>query len=427
MVEMRVYVTGKIKDMTKKEVRSIVESMGHQYTSFSQNTDILILGERPGPAKIAHALTWGVKTMTWEQFLKIEEKSERNTDTDSDYVDLYCEKKRGPSTVSVLKTAEILWLDGKGFTKIDLSNTTNLPRLTRLHLANNSLTEIDLTPLEGRNELSWLLLSNNSLGSVDLNPLATCPNLEVLELASNSIEEIDLAPLSNCEHLNTLVLSGNNLTNVNLSPLEECHRLAHLILSRNKLTSIDLFPLSGSGLRDLFLDGNHLEAIDLSPLESTYLCTLNLSKNALQDIDLSPLRSCTSLGIVDFSSNRLETFDFAPFAHLQYLWHVVLCNNRIGRIDLSPVFEVWSNGYPQPSVYIDRNSLDRFGKPALFYDDENDRGRVLLEIDDDVAVAMDSVYREELEVQQDKGFSEIRSRITLISGADLAREVDGRD
>ena len=41
-VEMKVYVNGKIKGMAKKDVQKIVESMGHEYSSFTKNTDILV-------------------------------------------------------------------------------------------------------------------------------------------------------------------------------------------------------------------------------------------------------------------------------------------------------------------------------------------------------------------------------------------------
>ncbi len=70
VVMMKVYVTGKVKDYTKKELKEYIESKGHEFKSFHKTTDLLIVAERPGKGRLSNAKLWGVKTMSWEEFEK---------------------------------------------------------------------------------------------------------------------------------------------------------------------------------------------------------------------------------------------------------------------------------------------------------------------------------------------------------------------
>ena len=70
----KVYVTGSVPSMTKEQVQKIVEKRGYEWsTSISGKLKYLIMGEKPGQAKIDKAVKIGIKVMTWEKFLKLTE------------------------------------------------------------------------------------------------------------------------------------------------------------------------------------------------------------------------------------------------------------------------------------------------------------------------------------------------------------------
>ena len=397
--KMRVFVIGRIEGMTKDEVRKTVESMGHEYCGWPKSADIIVFGSRTDLPNLDSARDWrGIKVMAWEDFVAGKEGDTKSA-KDLDTIEFDVETRRGPSTFSVLKISEMLWLQEKGFTKIDLSAIREIPKVSRLHLDGNDLAEIDLKPVQ---DLSWLILSDNALQSIDLSPVSDWEKLNVLELANNSLETIDLSPLSNCERLQTLVLSGNRLTEIDLSPLRKC-RIENLHLSENALKSIDLSPIEKKRLQNLFLDGNQLESIDLTPL--TNVRNLNLSENALSEIDLLPLKSCDQLGTINLASNLLKSIDFASFSHLQWLFHVSLVENRITEIDLTPVYHSWTG---------------RWGGEVLFYDEEYDRSNILLEVDSYVRLILDSLYKEKVMSGEKGGFSKLRDRISWMTGREIA-------
>ena len=65
----KVYVTGKIEGMTKKEVQALVESYGYEWSSSITGTlDLLVLGEKAGPKKIEKAKELGIRTLSWDDF-----------------------------------------------------------------------------------------------------------------------------------------------------------------------------------------------------------------------------------------------------------------------------------------------------------------------------------------------------------------------
>ncbi len=70
VVSRRIYVTGKIKGLTKNDIKAFVKQHGLEYGSFSGKTEILILGERPGKKKIQRAQEEGIETYSWEEFLQ---------------------------------------------------------------------------------------------------------------------------------------------------------------------------------------------------------------------------------------------------------------------------------------------------------------------------------------------------------------------
>ncbi|TFF91652.1 hypothetical protein EU546_08315 [Candidatus Thorarchaeota archaeon] len=67
---MRLYVTGKVEGMTKKEIKKLVESKGHTYGSFTKKTKLLVYADRAGPSKLEKARSWGIEIMSWSEFVK---------------------------------------------------------------------------------------------------------------------------------------------------------------------------------------------------------------------------------------------------------------------------------------------------------------------------------------------------------------------
>ena len=66
---MRIYITGKIAGTTKSDLKEILEEHGHVYDTFTKHTDLLVLGERAGPKKLEKARSWGIRVLSWEDFV----------------------------------------------------------------------------------------------------------------------------------------------------------------------------------------------------------------------------------------------------------------------------------------------------------------------------------------------------------------------
>jgi DNA ligase (NAD+) len=64
-----IYVTGKIPDMTKKQIKEFVLKAGYEWDSLKKSLSLLVVGEKAGPAKLAKARKYGVPIKTWEEFL----------------------------------------------------------------------------------------------------------------------------------------------------------------------------------------------------------------------------------------------------------------------------------------------------------------------------------------------------------------------
>ncbi|MFX1282646.1 MAG: NAD-dependent DNA ligase LigA [Promethearchaeota archaeon] len=65
-----IYVTGKIKGMTKKEVKKLVKEQGYEWAPLSKKLDILVMGEKPGSTKLEKARKYGLTIKSWDEFRK---------------------------------------------------------------------------------------------------------------------------------------------------------------------------------------------------------------------------------------------------------------------------------------------------------------------------------------------------------------------
>ncbi|OLS28882.1 MAG: DNA ligase [Candidatus Heimdallarchaeota archaeon AB_125] len=66
---MKIYITGKVEDITKGDLRDLVESKGIEWGSgVTKSLDYLVLAENPGEKRQEQATALGVKMIGWEEF-----------------------------------------------------------------------------------------------------------------------------------------------------------------------------------------------------------------------------------------------------------------------------------------------------------------------------------------------------------------------
>lgn len=71
-VKGKIYVTGSVPDMKKKQVEEFVKSKGYDWSSsVSKKLDYLVTGDKAGQAKLTKAEKLGIKVIKWEDFLKL--------------------------------------------------------------------------------------------------------------------------------------------------------------------------------------------------------------------------------------------------------------------------------------------------------------------------------------------------------------------
>jgi DNA ligase (NAD+) len=66
----KIYVTGTIPGMTKKEVQAFVEQHDYEWVGLSKKLSFLIVGEKPGKSKLEKARKLGIPEKSWDEFLK---------------------------------------------------------------------------------------------------------------------------------------------------------------------------------------------------------------------------------------------------------------------------------------------------------------------------------------------------------------------
>ncbi|MFW9778641.1 MAG: NAD-dependent DNA ligase LigA [Candidatus Heimdallarchaeota archaeon] len=66
----KVYVTGTIPGMTKKEVQTFLEQHNYEWAAISKKLTLLIVGEKPGKNKLEKAQKYGIPQKSWDEFIK---------------------------------------------------------------------------------------------------------------------------------------------------------------------------------------------------------------------------------------------------------------------------------------------------------------------------------------------------------------------
>ncbi|MHA2154281.1 MAG: NAD-dependent DNA ligase LigA [Candidatus Hodarchaeales archaeon] len=64
-----VYVTGKVPEMTKKDIKALVEKNSYEWASITKSLGLLVIGEKPGSKKLEKARKYGIPIKTWDEFL----------------------------------------------------------------------------------------------------------------------------------------------------------------------------------------------------------------------------------------------------------------------------------------------------------------------------------------------------------------------
>lgn len=67
----KIYITGSIPGYKKVDLENFVVEKGGIWANLNKSLDLLVLGDKAGPSKIEKASKYGVKTVSWEEFMKI--------------------------------------------------------------------------------------------------------------------------------------------------------------------------------------------------------------------------------------------------------------------------------------------------------------------------------------------------------------------
>ncbi|MHA1945606.1 MAG: NAD-dependent DNA ligase LigA [Candidatus Hodarchaeales archaeon] len=65
-----IYVTGKIPEMTKKQVKEFVSKHGYRWDSLKKSLNLLVYGDKAGTAKLNKARQYGVPIKSWDEFIQ---------------------------------------------------------------------------------------------------------------------------------------------------------------------------------------------------------------------------------------------------------------------------------------------------------------------------------------------------------------------
>lgn len=67
---IKIYITGKINDYSKKKIKNLLPDHFLLLDKFNYEINALIIGDRPSMKKVNLCINRGIKTLTWESFLK---------------------------------------------------------------------------------------------------------------------------------------------------------------------------------------------------------------------------------------------------------------------------------------------------------------------------------------------------------------------
>jgi len=222
----------------------------------------------------------------------------------------------GLSTIAALTDAQnLITLDLSGNTLRNLDALTSMTTLTQLDLSHNAVSS--LSALTTLSNLEMLDVSYNALTT--LAPIATCLNLTWLDAGNNQLANV--SGVDNLPALTYLSVEYNSLTDI--SPISKCTTLTELSISGNQLT--DISSLSALMKLDIFdFSYNQVTALP-AWADGCPLRIIDGSYNALTS--LAPLKGMDKLTYVYMDYNQLTTVD--PIAECFCLVQVNVYGNEI--------------------------------------------------------------------------------------------------
>jgi Leucine-rich repeat (LRR) protein len=139
-----------------------------------------------------------------------------------------------PDSISLLKSVEVMYLDGCNFVGSNLGLLGNLTQLIELGLADNQLGGQIPFSLGKLKQLEYLDLGYNSFTGSNPDVFANQTQLVSLDLSHNNFQGHLPFSLKNLKQLSDLLLSANNFTSKILNEFSNLTQLASLDLSNNK-------------------------------------------------------------------------------------------------------------------------------------------------------------------------------------------------
>lgn len=175
-----------------------------------------------------------------------------------------------PESMGISKTllyAIIIYVCAQVISALPLSDssTTNI-NTKSLHLESKSISTVDNDLLKSFPKLTYLHLNNNSLTTLNINT----PNLHYINLDNNAIKHIQNEDFDGIPNIERVVLSGNNLRRIDWDLDSVLHRINEIDLSRNlalrsvhiKSKTLEILSLANDNIDDLELDTPSLTLLD---------------------------------------------------------------------------------------------------------------------------------------------------------------------
>ncbi|XP_034478124.1 protein artichoke-like [Drosophila innubila] len=218
----------------------------------------------------------------------------------------------------------------------NLNFNDQLPKLTRLWMANNNLSQLDILGL-------------NELDKTDY------PSIGYLDLSGNRFNEFP-RNFSNIKDLWYLDLSNNHIDKLDSNALKGFYSLRNLMLANNLITSWEDINASVSftkapQLETLSLRGNRLGSFN-QQLFSETLETLDISDCHISNVNFDFINQLPRLQDLSMANTNLSQIKQLP-----HIWRLDLSNCSLQQIDLS--FSYYKlNLSHNPALQLNFNDMD---------------------------------------------------------------------
>jgi Leucine-rich repeat (LRR) protein len=154
---------------------------------------------------------------------------------------------------------------------------SKITSLREIYYVNN--TNVELSNLSELSKLTILDLHNNNINSIDT--IGKVSNLISINLGENNIESIE--PLKYCENLKYLYINKNKIESIEC--LKNLHMITYLIANNNKIKNIDVIT-NFLFLEVLHIDDNLIKRIpNLLKLKNIDYDNLHIDWKIIEEVD----------------------------------------------------------------------------------------------------------------------------------------------